>query len=42
MRAGRLVEEGATATLIVHPREAYTQTLLANTLRVRRPAEATP
>ena len=42
MRAGRLVEEGATATLIAQPREVYTQTLLANTLRVRRPAGAAP
>ena len=38
MRAGRIIEEAPTAQLIASPYEPYTQSLLANTLRVRRAA----
>jgi ABC-type dipeptide/oligopeptide/nickel transport system ATPase component len=41
MRAGRIVEEGATAEVISRPREEYTRTLLANTLSVSS-VEAAP
>jgi peptide/nickel transport system ATP-binding protein len=38
--AGRVVEEGATAEVLAHPRAAYTTALLQATPRLDRPAEA--
>jgi peptide/nickel transport system ATP-binding protein len=40
MHAGRVLEEGETAEVIVRPRHAYTRALLAATPRADRPAEA--
>jgi peptide/nickel transport system ATP-binding protein len=38
--AGRVMEEGATATVLASPRHAYTRALLSATPRLDRPAEA--
>ena len=40
MHAGRVLEEGETAEVIVRPRHAYTRALLAATPRADRPVEA--
>jgi ABC-type dipeptide/oligopeptide/nickel transport system ATPase component len=40
MRAGRIVEEGATAEIVSRPQEDYTRALLANTLSVQTGAPA--
>jgi dipeptide transport system ATP-binding protein len=40
MHAGRVLEEGETAEVLVRPRHAYTRALLAATPRADRPAEA--
>ena len=41
MSGGRLVEQGPTEQVVASPRDPYTQALLANTLRLRRPLGAT-
>ena len=40
LHAGRVLEEGETAEVLVRPRHAYTRALLAATPRADRPAEA--
>jgi peptide/nickel transport system ATP-binding protein len=39
LHAGRVLEEGQTADVLVRPRHAYTRALLAATPRADRPAE---
>jgi peptide/nickel transport system ATP-binding protein len=40
LHAGRVLEEGETADVLMRPRHAYTRALLAATPRADRPAEA--
>jgi peptide/nickel transport system ATP-binding protein len=40
LHAGRVLEEGSTAEILVRPRHAYTRALLAATPRADRPADA--
>jgi peptide/nickel transport system ATP-binding protein len=39
LHAGRVLEEGETADVLMRPRHAYTRALLAATPRADRPAE---
>jgi peptide/nickel transport system ATP-binding protein len=40
LHAGRVLEEGETAEVLVRPRHSYTRALLAATPRADRPADA--